>query len=204
MLKHSSQPSNSCPVLLRLAANETVENPACPSTLLSKVGYNHRMNRRHTTQVHPSVKSSDHPIRFYASNIPFFPSYSYSSCLLELNHPQPPGSRLSFENPWSDTPLVRVGKNWFHPWERCVHISFFFFFFFFFFLFIYFFFYTFPSPFSIISSVYYSCIPPSWSCWSQLCVGNDTFAFFSWSKTLQISGGDGLSLTSCRGATPDV
>ena len=52
---------------------------------------------------------------------PFFPS----SCLLELNHPQPPGSRLSFENPWSDTPLVRVGKNWFHPWERCVHISFF-------------------------------------------------------------------------------
>ena len=118
----------------------------------------------------------------------------------------PPASRIKteFRKPVIRHPIGSSRKKLFPPMGTLCAYFFFLLSFSFSFSFYIFFIYTFPSPFSIISSVYYICSPPSWSCWSQLCVGNDTFAFFSWSKTLQISGGDGLSLTSGRGATPDV
>ena len=135
--------SNSCPVLLRLAANETVENPACPSTLLSKVGINRRMNRRHTTQVHPSLKSSDHPIVFMRQIL----FLSFLPLILPSGIKSPPASRIKteFRKPVIRHPIGSSRKKIDSTHGNAVCI-FLFFFFFFFFLFIYFSFIPFPLP----------------------------------------------------------
>ena len=131
-------------ILLRLAANETVKNPACPSTLLSKVGNNRRMNRRHTTQVHPSLKSSDHPIVFMRQIL----FLSFLPLILPSGIKSPPASRIKteFRKPVIRHPIGSSRKKLIPPMGTLCAYFFFLFLFLFLFLFIYFSFIPFPPP----------------------------------------------------------
>ena len=102
------------------------------------------MNRRHTTQVHPSLKSSDHPIVFMRQIL----FLSFLPLILPSGIKSPPASRIKteFRKPVIRHPIGSSRKKLIPPMGTLCAYFFFLFLFLFLFLFIYFSFIPFPPP----------------------------------------------------------